>query len=263
MDLKELTEQKKTKKNSRHPWEQARLEFIHKKVKKHLNHNNAPIFLDIGCGDTYVAEQLIKRIPNGTFYCIDNAFTEKQLIYYSKKYRNIKIKVFKNLKEATAQIKSNISFVLILDVMEHVKNDVDFLTQIAELEQFDSKSKILITVPAFQCLFSHHDNVLGHYRRYTNTSLEAVTIKSGLQTIHKGYFFTFLLLPRTILKIKELIIKPNSQSTSIAKWTRGSLLSNLYKNILILDFSITSFLEKIRLKPIGLSNYIICKKPVS
>ena len=85
MDLKELIEQKKTKKNSRHPWEQARLEFIHKKVKIHLNHNNAPIFLDIGCGDTYVAEQLIERIPNATFYCIDNAFTEKQLIYYTKK----------------------------------------------------------------------------------------------------------------------------------------------------------------------------------
>ena len=91
MDLKELIEQKKSKRNSRHPWEQARLEFIYKIVKKHLNHNSTPVFLDIGCGDTFVAEQLIERIPNCTFYCIDNAFTEKQLLYYSKKYKNIKI----------------------------------------------------------------------------------------------------------------------------------------------------------------------------
>ncbi|MGM5470817.1 class I SAM-dependent methyltransferase [Flavobacteriaceae bacterium LMO-SS05] len=263
MDLKELTEQNKSPKNSRHPWEQARLEFIHKTVKKHLDHDRDPIFLDIGCGDTYVAEQLLERIPKATFYCVDHAFTEQQLLYYSKKYKNINIKVFNTLKDATAQIESEISFVLILDVMEHVKNDVDFLAQIEQLESFKSKSKLLITVPAFQCLSSHHDQVLGHYRRYTNKTLESVTLKSGFQTLHKGYFFSALLLPRVIIKIKELLIKPKASSTSVAKWTKGRLLTLLYKNILILDFSITTFLEKIRLKPIGLSNYMICKKPVS
>lgn len=239
MDLKELA---KYNEKSRHPWEQSRLEFIHRKVNKHLDSNNtAPVFLDIGCGDTYVAEQLIERIPNCSFYCIDNAFTETQLLYFSKKHRNTKIKVFNKLEEVIDQIDSEISFILILDVLEHVKNDVDFLVQINQLEQFNSESKILITVPAFQSLFTHHDYLLGHYRRYTNKTLEAVTLKSNLQTIHKGYFFTSLLLPRFILKIKELIIKPNSESTLITKWTNGVLITKLYKNILILDFLITSF----------------------
>lgn len=263
MDLMELTEQKKDKRNSRHPWEQARLEFIYKKVKKYLEPNNTVIFLDIGCGDTFVAEQLIERIPNSHFYCIDTAFTKKQLLHYSKKYENINIMVFNNLNEATLQVESEISFVLILDVIEHVKNDVNFLVQIEQLKQFNSISKILITVPAFQSLFTHHDYLLGHFRRYTNKSLEFVTLKSGLQTIQKGYFFTSLLLPRFILKISELIFKPKSQSTSISKWSKGKLITILYKNILILDFLITSFIEKIHLKPIGLSNYIICKKRVS
>jgi SAM-dependent methyltransferase len=260
MDLKELTQHKKNKKNSRHPWEQARLEFIHKKVKKYITQNTAPIFLDIGCGDTYVAEQLSKRIPHGVFYCVDTAFTEKQLLDFSKKYNKLQIKVFNNLKQAIAQIESEISFVLILDVLEHVEYDLELLIQIKQIEQFNSKSKMLITVPAFQSLFTHHDHVLGHYRRYSNKSLEAITHKSGLETIQKGYFFSSLLLPRFILKIRDLVVKPKSQSTSVAIWSKGLHITNLYKNILILDFSITSFLEKIHLKPFGLSNYMICKK---
>ncbi|PKQ46734.1 class I SAM-dependent methyltransferase [Confluentibacter flavum] len=259
MDLKELSEQKKNK-NSRHPWEQARLEFIHKKIIKCLDLNKALVFLDIGCGDTYVAEQLMVRIPNSTFYCIDNAFTEKQLLFYSKKYKNSKIKVFNNLKEAITQIESEISFILILDVMEHVKYDVEFLVQIEKLDQFNSKSKMLITVPAFQSLFTHHDVILGHYRRYTNRSLENATLKAGLKTVQKGYFFSSLLVPRYILKLRELIFKPKANTTAIASWNKGLPITILYKNILILDFSITTFLEKIHLKPIGLSNYIICKK---
>lgn len=263
MDLKELAQQKKGEKKLRHPWELARLEFIHKKIQKYLSPNCTPIFLDIGCGDTFVAEQLMKRIPNSSFYCIDNAFTEKQLLQYSKLYKNANIKVFSKLEDATAQIDTNISFVLILDVMEHIDNDVDFLVQIEQLEQLNSKSNILITVPAFQSLFTHHDHVLGHFRRYTNRSLEKTTLKSGLKTIEKGYFFSTLLVPRFFIKIKDLLFKSNSKSTSIATWNNGWLITSLFKNILILDFSITSILEKIHIKPFGLSNYIVCRKHVS
>ncbi|HMC02064.1 MAG TPA: hypothetical protein VKN14_13590 [Flavobacteriaceae bacterium] len=261
MDLQELDKQKKNKRYSRHPWEQARLEFIYTKIKTNLK-DDRPVFLDIGCGDTFVAEQLLKKMPNSTFYCIDIAFTDEQLIYYSKKFKNKKIKVFNKLNEAIAQMESNISFVLVLDVIEHIENDLDFLIQIEQIKQLDSKSKIVITVPAFQNLFSHHDYVLGHYRRYNNKTLENITLKCGLQTIQKGYFFSSLLLPRFISKLTELIFKPKTKSTLVARWSKGKLITKVYKNILILDITLTAFLEKIHLKPLGLSNYIICKKHV-
>lgn len=262
MDLTELSEHKKDENYSRHPWEQARLEFVYSQIKKQLYQNNSPVFLDIGCGDTYVAEQLLKKIPHASFYCVDTAFTDKQLQSYSEKYSHKSIQVFNNLDKAMLELNKEISFVLALDVMEHVEDDIAFLNTIYNIKNVTKNTNILLTVPAFQSLFTNHDVVLGHFRRYSNNTLEKVIKEAKLQTVAKGYFFASLLIPRLLIKIRENIFKPTAQNTSVSKWNHGKLITRVYKNILIFDFLATSFLEKWYLKPIGLSNYIVCKKPV-
>ncbi|MCX7550562.1 methyltransferase domain-containing protein [Xanthomarina sp. F2636L] len=262
MDLSEFSAHIKNQQYTRHPWEQARLEFVYKLINKHTSKRTNPVFLDIGSGDTFVAENLLKKIPASTFYCVDTAFTEEHIQYYSKKFSHINIQVFNSLETALVHLKSDIDFVLALDVMEHVANDLDFLKDITHSDKVTKKTQIILTVPAFQSLFSHHDVILGHYRRYTNNTLKQVANKAGLEIISIGYFFISLLIPRTLIKLKEKIISPRSKKTSVAEWHRGTFVTSIYKNILIFDFRISFFLEKIHLKPIGLSNYMVCKKSV-
>jgi len=57
---------------------------------------------------------------------------------------------------------------------------------------------VLITVPAFQKLFSRHDEFLGHYRRYNLQGISSTAEKAGLEILERSYFFSSLLLPRTL-----------------------------------------------------------------
>jgi hypothetical protein len=52
---------------------------------------------------------------------------------------------------------------------------------------------VLVTVPAFQALWSGHDVFLEHKRRYTMAGLHRTLGKAGLEAIRSRYFFSALL----------------------------------------------------------------------
>ncbi|MEJ7582636.1 MAG: methyltransferase domain-containing protein [Acidimicrobiales bacterium] len=66
-----------------------------------------------------------------------------------------------------------------MNVLEHVDDDVDLLTQIAE--RLRPGGTIAIFVPAHEWLYSDFDRRIGHLRRYRLTSLAEVMDRSGLQ----------------------------------------------------------------------------------
>jgi hypothetical protein len=51
----------------------------------------------------------------------------------------------------------------------------------------------VLTVPALPRLWSDHDTVNGHHRRYTAGTLEAVLRAAELDLVHRSYFNTVLL----------------------------------------------------------------------
>lgn len=60
--------------------------------------------------------------------------------------------------------------VVFIHVLEHIEDDRKALDHTASL--LDSGGKVLIEVPALPFLFSVHDELLGHYRRYTKAMLK-------------------------------------------------------------------------------------------
>ena len=62
---------------------------------------------------------------------------------------------------------------------------------------------VLITVPAFQCLWSGHDVFLEHRRRYSRTGLEAVVRAAGLQVVRSRYFFGLLLPIVATMRLRD------------------------------------------------------------
>jgi 2-polyprenyl-3-methyl-5-hydroxy-6-metoxy-1,4-benzoquinol methylase len=58
------------------------------------------------------------------------------------------------------------------DVLEHIADDRSAFENLAHLVK--PGGTILITVPAGEWLFGHHDELLGHHRRYTPRSLRAL-----------------------------------------------------------------------------------------
>jgi SAM-dependent methyltransferase len=80
--------------------------------------------------------------------------------------------------------------VLLLDVLEHVNDDLAALT--AASRALAVGGTLVVTVPAFPWLWSPHDVALGHRRRYTARTLRAVATRAGFGVERMTYFNTLL-----------------------------------------------------------------------
>jgi len=79
------------------------------------------------------------------------------------------------------------------DVLEHIEDDAGFLRLIEQTLR--PGGLVLLTVPAFNVLWSGHDEYVGHYRRYTLRGLSALLQAAGFVIEFKTYLFAILPLP--------------------------------------------------------------------
>jgi len=75
--------------------------------------------------------------------------------------------------------------VLAFDVMEHVVDDAAFLRELARVVA--PGGALAIHVPAWPSLWSRHDEILEHKRRYTRRSLRALLDDSPLRVAYLGW----------------------------------------------------------------------------
>lgn len=94
------------------------------------------------------------------------------------------------LPELVGVAPGSYDLVAVLDVIEHVEEDVAALKAIATA--LKPGGKILITVPAHQWMWSAHDVVNHHKRRYSKAGFEALLEKTGLKGRKLGYFNSLL-----------------------------------------------------------------------
>ncbi len=80
--------------------------------------------------------------------------------------------------------------IAVLDVVEHIADDVAALKAMASL--LKPGGKILIAVPAHQWMWSAHDVVNHHHRRYSKAGLVKAIRAAGLKERKLGYFNSLL-----------------------------------------------------------------------
>ena len=259
MDLREV--KVSSVDSGRHPWELARKEVVSSLIKKKLPYINdkEAIILDIGCGDTWLIEQLAKDFTKAKFIAVDIAFTDELLSAYRQRLDKNSFELHKTLEDALNGRDLKVDLILLLDVIEHIEDDVKFLKHVKTFTaNITDDTNFLITVPAYQSLFCKHDVFLGHYRRYNNRLLKENTKKAGLKPIHTGYFFSSLLP----LRLKDVILEKTGLSKAEAKgigdW-KEKPSDKVIKSVLLADYKFTKLLKSVGINFPGLSNYIICR----
>lgn len=95
--------------------------------------------------------------------------------------------------------------VIMLDVLEHIKDDLTCLREIRRVLRRDGIA--VLTVPAHQFLFSGWDEVVGHYRRYSKSLLQVMFKKVGFQPILITYHNVLSFFPALILRGKDRLFK--------------------------------------------------------
>ena len=143
--------------------------------------------------------------------------------------------------------------IALLDVLEHIDDDRASLETLGEGLAEDGR--MLITVPAFQWLWSKHDELHHHKRRYSRKSLEKVIRSAGLSPLKTGYFNS-LLFP---LAMAQRLATRVSNSPAVGDEMPPMPVNQALGGI----FSFESAVAGRFGLPFGLSAYAIAEKPAS
>jgi SAM-dependent methyltransferase len=85
------------------------------------------------------------------------------------------------------------------DVVEHVEDDRTFVTELARV--LAPGGALAVHVPAWPFLWSRHDEVLEHKRRYTKRGLRELMLSSGLHLESLGWTNFSIFAPTAALRV--------------------------------------------------------------
>jgi SAM-dependent methyltransferase len=145
--------------------------------------------LDLGCGPGNTLRRLSRW---GQVYGIDYSL-DALAFARTKGVRHVLSGDSTALPVATASI----DCVLALDVLEHVADDAASLREIVRVLR--PGGVFLFTVPAFMSLWRHHDEMYGHYRRYTKGQFTARVRAAGLEILACHFFKCAFFPPLWVL----------------------------------------------------------------
>ena len=169
--------------DQRHWWYRARREVLAALIRREARPPANAHVLEIGCGTGHNLEML------GRFGQVDavelddeaRAVAEKRL---GRAIRNARLPQLEGVPDHRYDLVAS------LDVIEHIDDDQAALAAIAA--KLKPSGKFVMTVPAHRWMWSTHDVVNHHKRRYSKASLKRLVEGSSLKLDKIGYFNSFL-----------------------------------------------------------------------
>jgi 2-polyprenyl-3-methyl-5-hydroxy-6-metoxy-1,4-benzoquinol methylase len=176
--------------------------------------------LDVGAGSGFFSKYLLSQTMAREAWCVDIGYADDfdatesgKLIHFRRQIEPV-----------------SPDLILLMDVLEHVDNDLAFLKEYAG--NAPPATMLLISVPAFQCLWSEHDVFLGHKRRYTLHQLEELVQRAGLEVRLGAYYFALTLPIAAATRAYGRVVRKRALAT------RSQLqLHNPFANIILASLS--------------------------
>lgn len=142
-------------------------------------------FIEIGCGNGNVLRDLEQVCAHGSVIGLD---------LFAEGLRYARQRVKAPLVQAdiyALPFKTKFEMIGLFDVLEHLDNDGDILAQLRPA--LTVGGAILLTVPAYNALWSYSDRLADHKRRYTTQSLTEKLTQSGFEVSYISYFMMSIL----------------------------------------------------------------------
>ena len=248
----------------RHPWETARLRIIRHLIARHGPPSNGSTIVDVGCGDAFVALNLAAEYRLCNVIGVDSSFRDEVLAELNANQQHDRIKFVRSVADA-AQISRApsrpVSLILLMDVLEHVEDDAAFLGELIASGLVGPETCLIVTVPAYQWLWSAHDVFLRHYRRYTRPELVQCLAHKALHVDRSGYLFASLIPLRMLTVGKRRVFGRHDEARSeLTAVPGGSIGAAAVAWLLAADAYVSLALGRIGCVLPGLSAYAICRK---
>lgn len=180
----------------RHWWFEGRRRVIRSVLHRHLLPRANRRILDVGCG-------------SGGMFPLLSEFGEVSGCEYSPEMRARAQAKFPGKRVEPCELPHDVpqgtfDVVTAFDVIEHVDDAIGSLRSMKERLPFDGQ--IVVTVPAFQFLWSHHDDVNFHKRRYGRMQLVSHLSSAGLKVTFASYYNTLLFPAVAAARVLEKLM---------------------------------------------------------
>ena len=204
--------------------------------------------LDIGCSSGIFLKDLLKLgFKAENLFGIDISETAIE---------NCKANSLQNCFVMDAQnitLTETFDVIIASDCLEHLEDDKKALNNWNNLLKINGT--MYVFVPAFMSLWSYHDEVNMHFRRYTNAELKAKLVAENLEIIKSSYWNFFLFLPVYFFRKVTAIFQKNKSGESDIS-IGNSFVNSMLLNLILFE----NKLLKIVSFPFGVSTFCIAKK---
>lgn len=226
-------------------WHEGRRRILCDTLESILKNIKNPTILDVGCGTGGTSNAFLKF---GDLTGTD--FSLSALKLASKKGLE---NIFRSTLTDIPLKNNSFDAITALDVIEHVKDDSAVLLEMKRL--IKQNGHIIITVPAFQFLWSEHDVALSHFRRYDVETLTKILNESGFDIVRISYFVSFIFLPYALYRLLTRN-SANKEKPKTVRRTFPKIINSFLEKTMLIE---NALLKRTSL-PFGISLICIAKK---
>lgn len=197
-----------------------------------------PSVLEVGCGTGNFTLLLAESGRRVTAFDLNADYVEQARKRFASA-SNVQVHC---ADATTAEWTETFDSVVLLDVLEHIEADTDFLNRLRRALKPDGR--LILKVPAGSWLYSPMDQAIGHYRRYDKRSLGEAIRTAEMVPVSMSYFN----LPGTL-----------------GWWLNGRVLNRTVppsEHIRLFEYLVPLFRvsESFVPPPFGLSLIAVCKR---
>jgi SAM-dependent methyltransferase len=222
----------------RHWWYRGRRKVLERVVEDLRLPARARI-LDAGCGS---GRNMVELARHGTVTGIELSETSVSLA----RERGVGEVIAGSVLEMPFEADS-FDLAASLDVIEHLEDDLAALRELRRVVA--PGGSLLVTVPAYQWLWSGHDEINHHFRRYTRRSLQRAGEQAGWHQVRTTYFNSLLLPAAILLRVLDRFSRKTTES-SLDLWVPPAPLNWLLERPLQMEAAMIAHGGRI---PAGLS----------
>jgi SAM-dependent methyltransferase len=192
-------------------WFRARNRLIVSTFQRHFPH--ARSFLEVGCGGGVVLAALHSALP--VLRLVGGELYPEGLEVARRRLPDVELL---ELDARRLPFENEFDVVGAFDVLEHVDEDEEVLQQMVRAAR--PGGGVLVLVPQHPWLWSEHDEIVEHRRRYTRKDLLAKAERAGLEILQMSSFVSSLL---PVLAVSRAVDRFRKKTDLMANLEPGPL----------------------------------------
>jgi 2-polyprenyl-3-methyl-5-hydroxy-6-metoxy-1,4-benzoquinol methylase len=224
-----------------HWWFRMRERWILRSLRDNQPQHGWNPILDVGCGDALFFDKLSE------FGEVEGVEASRDIVNPSNPHFS---KIHIGSFDESFQPAKLYSLLLLLDVLEHIPDPASALSRCHSLLRPDGA--LVLTVPAFNLVWTNHDVINHHMTRYRRATLFPLLRQAGFTIEDSAYWFQWTFPVKLAERVAETLFRLRPANPSIPS-------PNLNRAFCALSSFERSALGPLSL-PFGTTLYVRCKK---